>query len=75
MNPPSMCTLTWGRNDATKYEDKQCLQRDITEVDVSRRGAERTCSMFIVTRWCNEYVRNGQDRKRMSVGKLHVVTR
>ena len=29
---------------------KQCLQRDVTEVDVSRRGAGRTCLMFIVTR-------------------------
>ena len=36
--------------DATKYEDKQCLQRDVTDVDVSRRGAGRTCLMFIVTR-------------------------
>ena len=27
--------MTWVE-DATKYEDKQCLQRDVTEVDVSR---------------------------------------
>ena len=46
-----------GRNDdstkqvhMTWVEDKQCLQRDVTEVDVSRRGAGRTCLMFIVTR-------------------------
>ena len=39
-----------GVEDATKYEDKQCLQRDFTEVDVSRRGAERTCLKFFVTR-------------------------
>ena len=36
--------------DATKNEDKQCLQRDVSEVDVSRRGAGRTCLMFVVTR-------------------------
>ena len=34
--------------DATQYDDKQCLQ--ITEVDVSRRCAGKTCLMFIVTR-------------------------
>ena len=39
-----------GVKDATRYEDKQCLQRDVTEVDVSRRGAGRTCLMFAVTR-------------------------
>ena len=37
--------MTWVE-DATKYEDKQCLQRDVTEVDISRRGAGRTCLMF-----------------------------
>ena len=26
--------------DASKYEDKQCFQRDVTEVDVSRRGGD-----------------------------------
>ena len=26
----------------------QCLQRHVTEVDVSRRGAGRTCLMFVV---------------------------
>ena len=41
--------MTWVE-DATKYEDKQCLQRDVTEVDVLRRGAGRTCLMFVVTR-------------------------
>ena len=61
--------------DATKYEDKQCLQRDVTEVDVSRRSAGRTCLMFIVTPVVQRVHSNGQDRKRMSVGKLHVVTR
>ena len=40
---------TWVE-DATKNEDKQCLQRDVTEVDVSRKGAGRTCLMFAVTR-------------------------
>ena len=38
--------LTWVE-DATKNEDKQCLQRDVTEVDVSRRGAGRTRLMFV----------------------------
>ena len=33
--------MTWVE-DATKYEDKQCLQRDVTEVDVSRRSATNT---------------------------------
>ena len=32
--------MTWVE-DATINEDKQCLQRDVTEVDVSRRGAGR----------------------------------
>ena len=41
--------MTWVE-DAAKNEDKQCLQRDVTEVDVSRRGAGRTCLMCIVTR-------------------------
>ena len=31
--------MTWVE-DATKYEDKQCLQRDVTEVDVFRRVRE-----------------------------------
>ena len=39
--------MTWVE-DATINEDKQCLQRDVTEVDVSRRGAGRTCLMFAV---------------------------
>ena len=41
--------MTWVE-DATKYENKQCLQRDVAEVDVSRRCAGRTCLMFVVTR-------------------------
>ena len=41
--------MTWVE-DAAMNEDRQCLQRDVTEVDVSRRGAGRTCLMFIVTR-------------------------
>ena len=40
---------TWVE-DAAKNGDKQCLQRDVTQVDVSRRGAGRTCLVFIVTR-------------------------
>ena len=55
--------MTW-EEDATKYGDKQCLQRDVTEVDVSRRGA-------VVYRVHG----SGQDRKRMSAHRLHVVTR
>ena len=34
--------------DATMSEGKQCLQRDVTEAGVSRRGAGRTCLMFVV---------------------------
>ena len=41
--------MTWVE-DATEYEDKQCRRRDVTEVDISRRVAGRTCLMFIVTR-------------------------
>ena len=37
--------MTWVE-DATKYEDKQCLQRDVAEVDISKRSAGRTCLMF-----------------------------
>ena len=33
--------MTWVE-DATKYEDKQCPQRDVTGVDVLRRGSGRT---------------------------------
>ena len=43
--------MTWVE-DATKYEEKQCLQRDDTEDDVSRRGAGRTCLMFVVIPRC-----------------------
>ena len=39
--------MTWAE-DATMSEGKQRLQRDVTEVDVSRRGAGRTCLMFVV---------------------------
>ena len=45
MNPRSRCKqvhMTWVEG-ATKNEDKQCLRRDVTEVDVSRRRAGRTC--------------------------------
>ena len=66
--------MTWVE-DATKYENKQCLQRDVTEVDVSRRCAGRTCLMFILTRVVWRVHSNGRDPKRMSVGWLHVVTR
>ena len=34
--------------DATMNEDKQCPQRDVTEADVSRRGAGRTCLMIVM---------------------------
>ena len=43
--------LTWVE-DATMNKNKQCLQRDVTEVDVSRRGAGRTCLMFIIIPRC-----------------------
>ena len=32
--------MTWVE-DATKYEDKQCLQRDVTEVTSMSRGGVR----------------------------------
>ena len=35
-------------DDTTMNEDKQGLQRDVTEVDVSRRGAVRTCLMIVM---------------------------
>ena len=44
--------MTWVEY-ATKNEDKQCLRRDVTEVDVSRRGAGRTCLMFVVIPRCS----------------------
>ena len=34
-------------DDTTMNEDKQGLQRDVTEVDVSRRGAGTTCLMIV----------------------------
>ena len=37
--------MTW-TEDTTMNEDKKCLQRDVTDVDVSMRGAGRTWSMF-----------------------------
>ena len=43
--------VTW-TDDATMNEDKPCLQRDVTEVDVSRRSAGRTCLMFVVIPRC-----------------------
>ena len=33
-------------------EDKSCLQRDVTEVEVSRRSAGKTCLMFVVIPRC-----------------------
>ena len=40
--------MTW-TEDTAMNEDKQCLQRDVTEVDVSRRCAGRTRFMFVST--------------------------
>ena len=40
--------ITWVE-DATKYEDKQCLQRDVTEVDVSRNMLDAYCDPRGVT--------------------------
>ena len=39
--------MTWPE-DGTMSEGKQRLQRDVTEVDVSKRSAGRTCLMFVV---------------------------
>ena len=38
--------VTW-TEDTTMNEDKQCLQRGVTEVDVSKRRAGRTRLMFV----------------------------
>ena len=38
--------MTW-TEDPTMNERQQCLQRDVTEVDVSRRAAGRTRLMFV----------------------------
>ena len=38
---------TWPE-DVTMSEGKQSFQRDVTEADVSRRGAGRTCLMLVV---------------------------
>ena len=43
--------MTW-TDHATMNEDMPCLQRDVTEVDVSRRSAGRTCLMFVVIPRC-----------------------
>ena len=56
-------------------EDKQCLQRDITEVYVSRRGAGRTCLMFVVkSRRMMSTLQWSRPRNECRRG-LHVVTR
>ena len=54
--------MTW-MEDATTNEGKQCLQRDVTEVDVSRRGAGRTCLMFVLflRRMMNTMVKTGNE--------------
>ena len=44
---PKQVHMTW-TEDATMNEDKQCLQRDVTEVDVSRRCVGRICLMFVM---------------------------
>ena len=65
--------MTWVE-DATKYEDKQCLQRDVTEVDISRRDAGRTCLMFYCDpRVCNEYIAMVETGNECLLGNLHVV--
>ena len=38
--------MTW-TEDTTMNEDKKCFQRDVTEIDVSRKGAGRTCMMLV----------------------------
>ena len=70
---PSSWT-TW-MEDTTMSEDKQCLQRDITEVYVSRRGAGRTCLMFVVkSRRMMSTLPWSKPRNECQYG-LHVVTR
>ena len=61
--------------DTTMSEDKQCLQRDITEVYVSRRGAGRTCLMFVVkSRRMMSTLQWSRPRNECR-HSLHVVTR
>ena len=37
VDPPSKVHMTW-TEDAAMNESKPCLQRDVTEIDVSKRG-------------------------------------
>ena len=64
---------TWMK-DTTMSEDKQCLQRDITEVYVSRRGAGRTCLMFVKSRRMMSMLQWSRPRNECRYS-LHVVTR
>ena len=65
--------MTWAE-DATMSEGKQCLQRDVTEADVTRRGAGRTCLMLVVfLRRMMSTLCKGQDQKRKSAFSLHIV--
>ena len=66
--------MTWAE-DATLNEGKQYLQRDVTEVDVSRRVAGRTClNLFVFTRRLNTMMQWSRP-ERMSAFSLHVVCR
>ena len=49
--------------DTTMSEDKQCLQRDITEVYVARSGAGRTRVMFVVKSRRMMSTCHGQDQE------------
>ena len=66
--------MTW-TDDATKNEDKPCLQRDVTEVDVSRRGAGRTCLMFVVIPRCTMSTEQWSNAETNVWASLHVDTR
>ena len=60
--------MTW-TDDATMNEDKPCLQRDVTEVDVSKRGAGRTCLMFVVIPRCTMSTEQLVERGNVCQGK------
>ena len=66
--------MTW-TDDATMNEDKPCLQRDVTEVDVSRRSAGRTCLMFVLIPRCTMSTEQWSNAGTNVRASLHVDTR
>ena len=66
--------MTW-TDVATMNEDKPCLQRDVTEVDVSRRGAGRTCLKFVMIPRCTMSTEQWSNVETNVRASLHVDTR